>query len=213
MAHNATELVVVRHGETAWNLLGKQQGQLDAELSETGVEQAERMAEALAQERFDHLYTSDLGRAARTAEIIARRLGLAVVTDARLRERHLGAMQGSTIEQFKEKHPQEYVRFRSGDVDYCLPGGESIRQRCERSVACIEELAGRHAGERLVIVTHGGILDCFFRRAAGLDMAAPRRFSLLNASINRFCIVDRRWRLISWGDTHHLRELRAIDDG
>ena len=114
--------------------------------------------------------------------------------------------------EFRREYPQEYESFCGGDPDYVLPGGESIRQRYERSVACAEDLAARHAGRRLLIVAHGGILDGFFRRAVGLDIAAPRQFSLYNASVNSFSITGGQWRLGRWGDTHHLRQIGTKDD-
>ena len=207
-----TELIVIRHGETEWNRIGKQQGQLDTDLSEVGRAQAKALAAALDGETFDALYSSDLGRAMQTAGIIAPRAGLEIVADVRLRERHLGTMQGMTIAEFRQEHPQEYTRFRSDDPDYILPGGESIRQRYDRSIACAEALAARHAGGRLLLVAHGGILDSFFRRAVGLDLAAPRRFSLYNASINTFSITGGQWQLGRWGDTHHLKQIGTKDD-
>ena len=208
----ATELIVIRHGETEWNRAGKQQGQLDTNLSELGRAQAQALADALAGEHFDALYGSDLGRAMQTARAIAPRVNLEIAPDPRLRERHLGIMQGMTLAEFRREHPRGYACFCGDDPDYGLPDGESIRQRHDRSVACAEELAARHTGRRLLIVTHGGVLDSFLRRAVGLDLAAPRRFSLYNASVNTFNITDGQWRLGRWGDTHHLRQIGTKDD-
>ncbi|KPK62455.1 MAG: hypothetical protein AMK73_06075 [Planctomycetes bacterium SM23_32] len=207
-----TTLVVVRHGETVWNSDGRQQGQLDGELSPLGVRQAEAVAGALAGGQFDALYSSDLGRAVQTAEVIARRLGLAVQTDARLRERHLGMLQGMTMADFEREHPGHYARFRSADPDYAIPGGESVRQRHGRHVAAAAEIARRHPGGRVVVVAHGGVLNSLIRHALGLPMAGPRRYSLYNGSINVFCVADGEWRLARWGDTHHLEGLGTLDD-
>ena len=208
----ATELIVVRHGETVWNEIGKQQGWVDTELSELGRTQAQAIADALAGVHFDALYSSDLGRAMQTAEILAAELGLEILTDARLRERNLGIMQGLTMAEFEQKHPEQYAQFRGGDPNYVIPDGESIRQRHERNIICAEELARHHVGQRLLIVAHGGVLNSLFRRATGQDIASPRHFSLFNASINAFAITDGRWRLNRWGDTHHLKDLETKDD-
>jgi len=207
-----TELIVVRHGETVWNLDGRQQGQLDSPLTELGIHQAEAVGLALADADCRALYSSDLGRAAETADIVGRTLGLPVVTDARLRERHLGILQARTMADFERENPDEHARFRGSDPDYVVPGGESARQRHERSVACAEDLARRHPGQTIVIVTHGGPLGSLMRHALGLPLAGPRRFSLLNASMNTFAVKDGEWRLISWGDTHHLHGLDTMDD-
>jgi probable phosphoglycerate mutase len=208
----AAELVVVRHGETVWNLFGKQQGWLDSELSELGRAQAEAIADALVGEQFDALYSSDLGRAMQTAGIIAARLGRDIVPDARLRERRLGIIQGMTMAEFEQSRPKEYALFRGGDPDYAIPDGESARQRHQRCVACAAEIAARHAGRTVLIVAHGGILDSFFRHAMGLDLGAPRCFSLYNASISTFIVAGGQWKLGRWDDTHHLKRLGTQDD-
>lgn len=202
----------MRHGETEWNRLGKQQGHLDSPLTELGIRQAEAIAARLANEKFDALYTSDLGRAYATAECIARRTGHKAIADVRLRERNLGIFQGLTMAEIEERHAEEYSLFRSGDPDYRIPGGESARERHERVIACAEELARRHAGGRVVIVAHGGILSSLFRHSLGIAIDAPRRFKLFNASINTFLVESGSWKLATWGDISHLREIGTMDD-
>jgi probable phosphoglycerate mutase len=209
---NATELVVVRHGETEWNATGKQQGHLDSPLTDTGLRQAEAIADALAARSFDLLYSSDLGRAYHTAERIAAKTGHEIITEPRLRERHLGVFQGLTMAEVAEKLPEAYAGFTSGDPCYVIPGGESERQRYERIVGCVDGIAARHEGRRVVIVTHGGALTSLFRRAMGLPLGAPRTFSLFNASINTFHVTDGRWKLGTWGDTSHLKGIPTADD-
>ena len=209
---NVTELIVVRHGETVWNVAGRQQGQMDSDLSPLGERQAEAIAESLASQSFDALYSSDLGRAYKTAEHIASRTGHKILPDARLRERHLGVFQGLTFAEVKQRYPDEYARYRAGDPEYVIPSGESARQRFERAVQCAQEIAGGHVGLRVVIVTHGGILDAFFRHAIDLSLSAPRRFKLFNASISTFFVEDGEWMLGTWGDIQHLRDIGTIDD-
>ena len=208
----ATVLTVVRHGETVWNQSGRQQGWLDTDLTELGRAQAKTIASGLAGETFEALYSSDLGRAMQTADIIAAELGKDVIPVCGLRERNLGILQGLTIAQFQQGYPEEYERFTSGNPDYRLPQGESIRERYKRQVGCAEELAGCHTGGHLLVVAHGGVLNSLFRHAVGLDIASLRRFYLLNASINVFSVADGCWKLERWGDTHHLGELDTHDD-
>ena len=126
--------------------------------------------------------------------------------DERLRERHLGSMQGLTKAGFHERFPEEWAAFASGDPDYVLPGGESARQRHARCVAACVDLAARHAGETVLVVTHGGGLNSLFRHALGLALEAPRRFSLFNAAINALSVSGGVWRLETWGGTIHLRK-------
>ena len=209
---HTTVLFAVRHGETEWNLVGKQQGHLDSPLTGIGVQQADALANGLADKGIDVLYTSDLGRAARTAAIIGERLGLSVQEDERLRERHLGAMQGLTKREFAERYPEDAAMFNTGDPEYVLPGGESARQRYERCIRCAEDLAARHLRQRILIVAHGGVLASFFYRALNMPLSDPRRFSLSNASINSFSITNGDWRLDTWGETCHLKGVRTLDD-
>lgn len=207
-----TMLFAVRHGETEWNLIEKQQGHLDSPLTDNGVRQARMLAEGLGGKGIEVLYSSDLGRAMQTAEIIADKLSLDIHTDVRLRERHLGAMQTLTKKEFAAKFPEDAARFESGDPDYVLPGGESVRDRYERCIECAEELAKKEAGKKILVVGHGGVLNSFFYRALNIALDEPRRFSLFNASINSFCISDGEWRLDTWGEIAHLGDVRALDD-
>ena len=205
-----TFVIAIRHGETEWNSQGRFQGHLNSELNRAGLAQAQALAERLAAERFDLLLSSDLGRAQETARAIARRSGHAIALEPRLRERRLGIFQGLTEAEARERHPEEYGRFRGRDPDYVIPGGESARQFFERSVACFTELAERHAGATLAVVTHGGVLAMLYRAARALPLDAPRDFPLHNTGINRFRRSRGAWQLQSWGDVAHLE--RALDD-
>ncbi len=173
--------------------------------------QARAIAEALATERFDALYSSDLGRAMRTAEIIGARLGLTVVPDARLRERNLGIAQGMSFADFSKRHQAAYGRFRA-DPEYVIPEGESLRASYARVIESVCEATRRHIGGRAVVITHGGALSALFRHTIGLDLTAKRRYGLPNASINRFRVGEAEWKLMSWGEVGHLRGLSTEDD-
>lgn len=204
----STLVYAVRHGETEWNRAGRQQGHLDSPLTPTGIRQAELLAEGLACKKIEALYSSDLGRAIRTAEIIAKRLDLEIRTDARLRERNLGILQGLTRDQFELQYPEESSRFNEADADYAVPGGESLRRLFDRCVACAEEIAKNNRGKSILIVGHGGVLRSFFHKATRTPPAGPRRFSLFNAAINLFRIAQDSWTLETWGEIAHLRELK-----
>jgi len=203
-----TTLLVVRHGETEWNLCGRQQGHLDSPLTKMGVKQAEALAGALVEREIAVLYSSDLGRALQTAQPISEKLSLNIIRDERLRERHLGPMQGMTMKAFEAQYPEAALAVKTGDLDYVLPRGESIRQHYRRCCDCAEDLAERHPGVSILLVCHGGVLRNFFYRALNIPLTEPRRFSLFNASINEFSITERQWKLETWGDIHHLRRVR-----
>ncbi len=210
-----TRFIVIRHGETEWNRLGRQQGHLDSPLTPLGRKQAEAMAAGLRSFRCDGCYASDLGRARETADIIVRALGLAYETDVRLRERHLGALQGFTYDEFAVHHADELERFKGSDPDFRLSGGESERDRRERHTACLEDLARRHPGRAILIVAHGGTLRSFMDRTLGIPPGAKRAYALPNAALNVFEVAPGGdWRLETWGETAHLRlaGLTALDD-
>jgi probable phosphoglycerate mutase len=207
-----TQFIVIRHGETAWNAQSRIQGHLDSPLNEEGLAQAVLVAERLAHEPFSTLYSSDLGRALQTVQPIADRSGHEVVREPRLRERHLGIFQGLTGAQCEQQYRQEYAQFKLRDPDYPVPGGESVRQLFARVGSIFTELVSRHAGERIVVVTHGGVLDALHRFAAGIPLERPRDFPIFNASLNFICHEDQRWSVERWGDIAHLTRDAALDE-
>jgi probable phosphoglycerate mutase len=208
----ATEIILIRHGETVWNEQSRWQGHRDSDLTQAGLAQARALAERLAAARFDALYSSDLGRAWRTAEAIAGRTGHRVEREPGLRERALGVFEGLTIGEIRERYPAEHERFSARDPDHVIPGGESVRGKHDRAVRCIESIASRHPQQRVVAVTHGGILDALFRHSLNLSLAQPRTWVLYNASLNNFLFEDGRWKLGTWGDVAHLQRAGTLDD-
>lgn len=198
------QLIIVRHGQTEWNIKGIRQGNLDSRLTEKGLAQAKALAQRLARERFTTLYSSDLGRALQTAQEVSSVTGHAIITDPRLRERHLGIFQGLSGEEIKEKHPEEYKLHRSLGPDYVIPGGESVKQQVARNIAYLNEIGAKHLGETIVVVTHGGVLSGLFRHTFSIPFNAPRRFEFTNAGLNIFAYEEGNWLLLTWGDVSHL---------
>lgn len=201
---SSTEFYLIRHGETEANASGRWQGHEDSALTMHGESQAEALGRRLAGTSFAALYSSDLGRAYNTAKKVAGVTGLNIVTDQRLRERHLGIFQGRTREENARDFPEEWKGYLTGGPDYVIPAGESARQRLKRSVQCLEEIAARHSGERVAVVSHGGVLSGLMRVALGIPLTAPRAFQIWNAGINIFMFADGKWRLNTWGDICHL---------
>jgi probable phosphoglycerate mutase len=199
-----TRVILVRHGQTEWNIAGIRQGHLDSRLTGRGIAQAQALAQRLARERFSALYSSDLGRAVQTATAIAEITGHEIVTDARLRERHLGIFQGLNADEITARFPEERWQFRTVGPDYVIPGGESMRQQVARNVAYLNELAEKHRGEQIVVVTHGGVVSGFFRHTLEIPLEAPRRFEFVNAGLNVFARDEASWLLLTWGDVSHL---------
>jgi 2,3-bisphosphoglycerate-dependent phosphoglycerate mutase len=199
-----TQLILIRHGETLWNTERRMQGQLDSPLTERGLWQACRLGERLRAMPFAALYSSDLPRARLTAQRIADATGHAIIDDARLRERHFGQFEGMTRAEMELRDPENYARFMSRDPQYAVPGGESPAAFFSRCCGVLVELAKRHAGTTIAIVTHGLVLDAAYRAATGLALEVQRPVPLVNASLNWFACDDGHWSAGRWGDADHL---------
>ena len=208
----ATRLIVVRHGETTGNVAGRWQGHWDSPLTESGIAQAEAVARRLERFDFSAFFSSDLGRALQTARIIANQTGHKIVPDERLRERRFGIFEGLTRTEMASKYPDEWRLFEASGADYVIPQGESARQRFERATSRLQEIALNHPGETVLIVTHGGVLISMLRHTLGVPLETPRRFRILNCSINVFLFESGNWMLETWGDVSHLDHLAALDD-
>ncbi|MGL5809462.1 MAG: histidine phosphatase family protein [Nocardioides sp.] len=151
-------LVLMRHGQTAWNAERRAQGHSDVDLDEYGAAQAEAAARQVAELAPAAIWSSDLARAASTARCLAEVTGLGVTTDARLREFDLGQRTGLTMTEYAAAHPAEYALFRSGRYDVA-PGGESGAVVAARMQAAIKDaLASIDPGQVVVVVSHGGAL-------------------------------------------------------
>ena len=210
MSIAVTLLCLVRHGETAWNAEGRVQGQTDVPLNVVGTAQAGAVGAALADERFAAIYSSDLTRVRQTAEPAAQRLGLAIRYDAAPRERHYGMFETLTYLEVRERFPADYARFRNKELDYDFRGGESLRAFNERALECVRSLAARHAGEAILVFTHGGVLEMVYRHAAALGLSSTREFEIPNAAINWVEVTGESWRVRRWAERGHLE--RALDD-
>jgi len=150
-------LLLLRHGRTSWNLERRIQGQLDAGLDETGRAQSRAAAERIAPHHPALLWSSDLSRARDTASYVGEACGLDVVTDARLREYHLGSLQGSTYAEVAATLPDVAEHFRLGDFE--APDGESTAEVGARMGAALRELlAATPPGRVSVAVSHGAAI-------------------------------------------------------
>jgi probable phosphoglycerate mutase len=207
-----TRVIAVRHGQTEWNVQARIQGQGDSRLTPEGEAQARSIAQRLAAERFDVLVSSDLGRAAATAQAIAERCGKPVVLDSRLRERHFGAGEGMTYEEVDRVYPGAFARIRNVDPDFVIPGGESRRQFHDRVRAAFDSLASTHEGRTLVVVTHGGVLATFFRHVHGIPLEAAHPIAITNASYNVLKHDEARWAIETWSDNAHLEGGESFEE-
>lgn len=204
----STRILAIRHGETAWNVDTRIQGHLDIPLNDTGRWQAQRLARALAARDAIHaVYSSDLQRARETAQAIAVATGTPLRTHAGLRERGFGLFEGKTYAEIEQTWPEESEHWRRRKPDWQPPqGGESLLQVRARILQTLRELAAPHAGQQIVLVAHGGVMDQLYRLATGQDLQAPRTWQLGNTAVNRLLWTPEGLSLVGWADTSHLED-------
>ncbi len=212
MTDAVTHLIAVRHGETAWNTESRIQGHTDIPLNRTGLWQAERVGSALASEPVQAIYSSDLQRARLTAQAIGRTLGVPLQLEAGLRERHFGELEGLTHDEVHARWPEQASRWRQRDPAYGPRGGETLTEFHQRCVGQLMRLAQRHLGQTIVVVAHGGVLDCFYRAANGIDLTAPRSWTIANATINRLLYSPDGLTMVGWADDGHLAGVGGLDE-
>ena len=213
---STTKLCLIRHGETSWNTERRLQGHTDIPLNTKGVLQARQMAQALKNTKlfFDVLYTSDLKRAADTANAIVELFGVEARVDSALRERHFGALQGLTIQEAQLLQPVIWQAHITRDLEHDLEGGESIAQFALRVQTALDKIQEQHSGKTILLVSHGGTLDMMYRIASKQALTTERVASVPNASLN--WITHRQgdgWSIEKWADTRHLEDpaLEGVD--
>ena len=207
----ATRIIAIRHGETAWNVDTRIQGQLNVELNETGRWQAGRVAKALVGERIAAIYASDLLRAWETARSIADATAGPLHAHEGLRERGFGVFQGKTFSEIEATWPDQALRWRKRDPHWAPEGGESLLDVRQRILQTLGEVASRHMGDQIVLVAHGGVMDVLYRAAPGQDVQAARTWNLGNTAINRLLWTPQGLSLVGWADTRHL-EAAGLDE-
>jgi 2,3-bisphosphoglycerate-dependent phosphoglycerate mutase len=199
-----TRIIAIRHGETAWNVDTRIQGQLDIGLNDMGRWQAHRLALALAGEAVSAIYSSDLLRAWDTAISVGGAVSREVQTEEGLRERGFGIFEGKTFQQIAELWPEQSQLWRQREPAFAPPGGESLTAFRERIVGVVDRLAAGHAGQQIVLVAHGGVMDVLYRAATRQAIQAPRTWDLGNATINRLLWTPEGLNIVGWADNHHL---------
>jgi len=208
-----TRFCLVRHGETDWNAARRLQGHTDIGLNAKGFAQAKQMAYALKNIKlqFDVLYTSDLQRAAKTAQAIEELFKTSAISNAALRERHLGVLQGLTTDEAPIREPELWNAHLSRNIHENLRDGESIKQFSDRIKTALEKIRLAHLGKTILLVSHGGAIDMMYRIASKQALEAEKVVAVPNASLNWLSHDGLAWRVDNWADTTHLDAL-ALDN-
>ena len=208
----ATDLLIVRHGESAPARLDepapRADGHSDPPLAPDGVEQAARLADRLAHEHIDAIYVTTLQRTVQTAAPLAQRLGIEPIVEPDLREVYLGEWEGVAFRKYvSEGHPTAVQMFLEKRWDV-IPGAESNDVFGARVRAGMERVIAKHPGQRVVVVVHGGVIGQMMALASGTDA-----FSFMgadNASISQIVAMPQPWVIRRFNDTAHLDETFTI---
>lgn len=207
-----TDILIIRHGQTAWNTQKRLQGHSDIPLNENGRLQAVTLAKILRDEPLDAIFSSDLQRAYQTAYEIAKIHNLPVHQDRSFRERCYGICEGMKDGEIREAYPESYKAWYAADPDHFFPDGErkteSPRQFHHRAVNAIREAATRYPGKKIAIVTHFGVIETAYRTAQNIPLGTHCRMPVLNTCINRFRWTGGTLELLQWGEASHLEEGR-----
>ena len=202
-----THLILIRHGETFWNAEGRLQGQSDSPLTPRGVAQAQAIARRLQHEAFSALYASHLQRVLDTAAPIAAMSGHRVQVDPRLQERAYGIFEGLTHPEASVQHAAVYQEYQTNlSPDFAIPQAESTSQMLARGRTVLTELAERHPGERIVIVSHGSFLRVMLSHMLGIPLDIKQRFRLANGSLSEATWRAGEWNVLTLGEVYHLRD-------
>jgi probable phosphoglycerate mutase len=200
-------LFLVRHGESEALIPGRPfplvDGHGDPALAPEGLEQAERLGARLARHPIDAIYVTTLRRTHQTAAPLADRLGLTPIVEPDLREVHLGEWEGELYRQrMAEGHPiaMRMLREQRWDV---IPGGEPSDRLRARVRGAIDRIVAAHPEQRVVVVSHGGVIGEIIAQA----VETPHAFAFLgvaNASISHLVVAGDRWIVRRFNDTSHL---------
>jgi phosphoserine phosphatase len=198
-------LVLVRHGQTDWNVNGRYMGWTDEGLSKEGLRQAEELARRLEQWPLSAVFSSPLSRAASTAEIVARRHSLAVQSLEELGEMRIGEWEGMYAGDIAARYPSLWKTWRTRPGDFRMPGGESLREVRERAVRAFDRMTESPDGRMVLAVTHDVVVRLLTAYCLGITEDIYRRLEVGNASLT---VIERdggKLKLRVLNDTAHLQ--------
>lgn len=199
-----TQLTLVRHGETEWNITRRFQGSTNLELNENGKQQAECLAGRLADESFDHIYSSDLTRVQQTARIALGDRFQQVTLDKRLREIHFGKFEGMTYAEIQAQYPRELAQWEA-DRNSGVMETERADDIIARVQHFLDDMRARHnESQRVLVIGHGGVIALMLSLALSMPPSKWWQLRMDNAAIARINLYDEGASLLAFNDYHHL---------
>lgn len=205
------QLFLVRHGETAYNAVGRYQGHVQIDLNDRGRTQATRVCHRLETLPIDAIYSSDLVRCLQTIQPLVEATHLPLVLEPRLREIDVGLWEHLTIPEISATFPGNYTAYKQNPGDTIHVGGESYTMLQTRAVAALQDIIGRHTtGQQLVICTHGGTIRAIACWLLGLDVNHYNKMWIDNCAITSLRVQDDHIRLVSLNDNAHAEVAQSL---
>jgi broad specificity phosphatase PhoE len=198
------EILLLRHGETDWNLQGRCQGATDRHLNDSGLRQAQEVARNLRREPITAIYSSNLKRAIQTADLVGHyHKELPVIVEGDFRELDHGHLEGLTFDEIKERYPQFLAHWRSTPANLKIPGGESLAELDQRSWDALQRVARRHATGTALVVTHNFPILSILCRVTGTHLNSYRNFRTRPCALVRIHYESKQgWRLAQLRQDH-----------
>jgi probable phosphoglycerate mutase len=207
-------MIIVRHGESEWNRIHRYQGQADSSLSDLGLRQADALAERLKNEQIDHIYTSRLQRAARTAQAIAAHHSSTPFEYAdELLEISHGEWEGKFIDEITERYSAGLREWREHPTRSQMPGGESFSNVLKRTMDFQERTFAKHKDQTILVSTHDVVVKILVADSLGMNMDRINRIWVTNASISVIEYGDDLPYLVSLSEACHLGTLASTREG
>ena len=208
----ANTFYIVRHGQTNWNILGKTQGHGNSDLTKKGEEQALNLAKCLKDYPIDYIYSSDLGRAVQTAEIIGNTIGIDVKQTKSLREMGFGDWEGLLIDEIKKNHSKTYETWRNQPHLVNIPNGETLHIIKDRIDKFIKSLNEQHENKHILLVSHSVTVRVILLSFLNSSMENIYRIKQDNTALNVVEYRDYGPVIIKMNDTNHIKNNEKLNN-
>ena len=208
----ANTFYIVRHGQTNWNILGKTQGHGNSDLTPKGENQALELSKAIKEYPIDYIYSSDLGRAVQTAEIIGSTIGVDVIQTPSLREMGFGDWEGLLIEEIKKDHAKTYETWRNQPHLVNIPNGETLHIIKDRVDAFIKELNEKYDNKHILLVSHSVTVRVMLLSFLNSGVENIYRIKQDNTALNIVEYRDYGPVVIKMNDTSHMKNNEKLNN-
>ena len=208
----ANTFYIVRHGQTNWNILGKTQGHGNSDLTKKGEEQAFELAKAIKEYPIDYIYSSDLGRAVQTAEIIGSQIGIDTYKTKSLREMGFGDWEGLLIDEIKKHHEKTYETWRNTPHLVNIPNGETLDIIKDRVDKFINELNEKYDNKHILLVSHSVTVRVMLLSFLISSMENIYRIKQDNTALNIVEYRDYGPVIIKMNDTSHIKNNEKLNN-